>query len=129
MENSDLDSSLRQFQILQETQSQIEVLNNQIAKISKHISNQKIKAKRTEVALESLSSVGEGRNVYKQVSRLLILRDKEELKEEVRKEQESVNLDLPKLENIRNQLVAKLGGLNTQLLEVNKQIRLLQTTS
>uniref|UniRef100_A0A3B0MR07 Uncharacterized protein n=1 Tax=Theileria annulata TaxID=5874 RepID=A0A3B0MR07_THEAN len=92
MENNENDNSLRQFQLLQETQSQIEVLNNQIAKINKHISNQKIKNKRAEAALES-----------------------EELKKEVESERDSTALDLPKLESVKNQLVAKLGGLNTQM--------------
>ncbi|BAM41359.1 uncharacterized protein TOT_030000621 [Theileria orientalis strain Shintoku] len=70
MENSDSNNTLRQFQILQETQGQIEVLNNQIVKINKHINNQKIKNKKAQVALESLDSVDESKKVYKQVSRL-----------------------------------------------------------
>nr|PVC49887.1 hypothetical protein MACL_00002682 [Theileria orientalis] len=128
MENSDSNNTLRQFQILQETQGQIEVLNNQIVKINKHINNQKIKNKKAQVALESLDSVDESKKVYKQVSRLLVLRNKPELHKELEAERDSSKNDLPKLESVKNQLVAKLGGLNSQLLEINKQIRQ-QTTA
>ncbi|EKX73064.1 conserved hypothetical protein [Theileria equi strain WA] len=123
MESGDVDHSLRHFQLLQETQSQIEILNNQIAKINKHISTQKIKSKRAETGIEVLNYTREDQKVYKQVSRLLILRDKVELKNEFEREKEDSLADLPKLEGVKNQLVAKLGGLNAQFVELSRQIR------
>ncbi|UVC49742.1 hypothetical protein MACK_003853 [Theileria orientalis] len=119
MENSDSNNTLRVIGIL----FCIQIHSLYLFKINKHINNQKIKNKKAQVALESLGGVDESKKVYKQVSRLLVLRNKSELRKELEAERESSENDLPKLESIKNQLVAKLGGLNSQLLEINKQIR------
>ncbi|CDR97639.1 hypothetical protein, conserved [Babesia bigemina] len=111
MEQSyDSTTTLQQFQLLQETQAQIEVLNTQINKINKRIGGLQVGQKRCEAALESLENTQPGQRVYKQVSRVLILRDPSELQAEITSERESAAKDLPKLTAVKAQLVAKLGG-------------------
>lgn len=120
MENIvDPEASLKRFKLLQETQSQIEILNNQVAKIKKRIANQQIKHKRCEAALEELDNTPGDRKVYKQVSRLLILRESSELKETITAEKEKSLEDIPKLNSVKAQLLAKLGGLNGQLVQIS----------
>ncbi|KAK1441865.1 hypothetical protein BgAZ_501970 [Babesia gibsoni] len=116
-------TSPQQFQLLQETQTQIEVLNTQIAKIKQRISTQQLNQKRCEVALDSLQETRPDQRVYKQVSRVLILRDKEQLKVELEKQRDSNREDIPKLNNVKAQLVAKLGGLNSQFVDLSNQLR------
>ncbi|GIX65617.1 60S ribosomal protein L24 [Babesia caballi] len=125
----------QQFQLLQETQAQIEILNTQIAKIKQRITTLQVNRKRCDAALESvggtaprldnpqLENTRSGQRVYKQVSRVLILRDPAELRAELERERDASINDLPKLNTVNGQLVAKLGELNAQFVDLNTQLR------
>ncbi|ORM40391.1 uncharacterized protein BXIN_1997 [Babesia sp. Xinjiang] len=117
------DATLQQFQLLQETQTQIEILNTQIGKINQRIASLQLIQKRSEAALEALDNTRSGQRVYKQVSRVLILRDQSDLRTEIEKERDVAAENLPKLITVRAQLVAKLGGLNAQFVDINAQLR------
>ncbi|GFE53892.1 mediator complex subunit MED11 [Babesia ovis] len=114
---------MQQFQLLQETQAQIEILNTQIGKINQRIAALQVNQKRSEAALEAIDNTRSGQRVYKQVSRVLILREPAELREEIEQERENAAENLPKLTNVKAQLVAKLGGLNSQFVDINAQLR------
>ncbi|KAG6439967.1 Prefoldin subunit family protein [Babesia bovis T2Bo] len=117
------ESTLQQFQLLQETQAQIEILNTQITKINQRIATLQLNQKRSEAALEAIDNTRSGQRVYKQVARVLILREPGELREEIDQEKTNAEENLPKLNTVKAQLVAKLGGLNAQFVDINTQLR------
>ncbi|KAK2195141.1 bifunctional Prefoldin/Prefoldin beta-like [Babesia duncani] len=119
---ADFDASLQLLQQIQETQGQIEILNTQIAKINKRITLLQVKHKRCDAALEYLTDTPADYRVYKQVSRLLILRNPEQVRCDLEAEKQTSIDDLPKFNKLREQLIAKLNSLSCQFVELNKHI-------
>eukprot|EP00923_Selenidium_pygospionis_P012596 GHVN01021430.1.p1 GENE.GHVN01021430.1~~GHVN01021430.1.p1 ORF type:complete len:162 (-),score=49.70 GHVN01021430.1:44-529(-) len=84
-------------------------LRDQIASLHQRINEVKIRVKRAEAAIEEISGVESGKGVYQAVARMFVLRSKEDLLENLRKQKTSAEADLPKLEKLEEEMQARLA--------------------